>query len=97
MSHDFEIKKIKKLKFTENDIYIFVEWFDSYYTYKPNVASLGVVKRKKRNEWKVRWEPSWIKLTTLTATSALWANFYKNKVLPFMQNMYDTTHNVVIR
>ena len=96
MSQEYQIKQIMKLKFTDDDIYILVQWKDTCYRIKPKVDALGRVKRYKRNQWKVHWKPSWIKITSLTATSSLWSNFYKNTILPTIKNVYEVDTEIVI-
>jgi len=103
MDNEYTIKSIKKLKFNKKDIFILVAWEDTVHREKPIVNDrLGTVICNNGgswypiNHWTVKWKDSWIKITDLTSTSTLWADFYKRKVLPIVQEKGLTNDEIII-
>ena len=103
MSNEYIIKEIKKLKFNKRDIFILVSWQDMVYEKKPVIdEKFGKVvydneqNWRHRRHWTVKWKDSWIKITDLTSTSRLWADFYKTKVIPIIRQKTCQNNDIVI-
>jgi len=95
-----EVRKIKSLKFNKRDIFVLVQWEDSIFSSKPELAYPGIVRETTSvgnvKHWVVRWDDSWIELSQLNDSSKEWNEFYRETVVPELIAIFADSTPIII-
>ena len=89
---EWKIRKIRKLKFNHKNLLILVVWENTkiFSKTKPKLRrGIKLVKQIRKNRWDITWTDSWIPVTSLTQSGDAWNEFYKTKIIPFIESEYD--------
>ena len=99
-NNDLEVSKIQKIKFDEEDIYIFVKWMQVHTNYKIIIhKKIGTCKKaiKRKNMWCTTIKSSWIRLTDLDLAGKHWDNFYMGCLWPAISNRNNNKKTLIIK